>query len=381
MHGNRPGTTYHLAMCPSPPHRGVLGLLSEAMGRETNRDTLIADLGRSDPQDLVRIAVNSFVHVVLYKAFVTAPELAQAVPADLVIYFNEMRHANLQRNRTIGAQLAEIGCIFSRAGLTGVALKGGAELLAPLHPDPAFRFLSDLDILLPEAELEQAVALLHTCGAVSQPEDEINQRGHHHLEALWHPDWPVPVELHRGFGSAAAGRILSAETVLHAARPSGRPGLAVPAPAHRLAHAVLHAQIDPPRYDQRSLSPRDLVEAQVMTTRLSEAEISLAGDCFKAGGAWAAWEAFDATRVAMFDENARFETHTAPARAWAMRAISDFGRPGRRRRARLLRLARWYARAILFEPERRRHYLRQLRRRGGLRKAVFYQKDKFRREP
>jgi len=47
--------------------------------------------------------------------------------------------------------------VFSKAGMRGVALQGGAEMLAAPYPDPGFRFLSDLGILLSEDDLERAV--------------------------------------------------------------------------------------------------------------------------------------------------------------------------------------------------------------------------------
>lgn len=371
--------TRALALCPSPPHRGILGLVRAAMGCTVDRDAVIGDLGRSDPQDLVRIATMTYVHVIVHDGFAKVPELADAVPDDLVVYFSEMRQANQRRNQSIRAQLADIDGTFRQAGLTGVALKGAAELLAPLHPDPAARFLSDLDILLPAADLQRAVVLFQDQGAVSQEEDEINQRGHHHLEPLWHREWPVPLELHRGFGPDAARGILPADAVAREARATGLSALCVPSPAHRLAHAVLHAQISPPRYHERALSLRDLVEVEAMMRHLTEGEIAEARTCFETNGALEAWEAFHAARDMVFGDGTGADPYPAAARAWAEHALTNFGRPGRRQWALFLRLARYYSQTLLFDSERRRHYARQLLTPGRLRWAVDRQIDKFRR--
>ncbi len=370
-----------LDLCPSIPHRSLVWLLRAALGRPVDEDALIALLRASDPEELVRIAVFNYVHVILSKAFDHVPGLARGVPEDLVIFLTEMRHANLRRNHDIGRQLGEIGRVFSELGMRGVALKGGAELLAPLHPDPAFRFLSDLDILVPEEDLDRAVARFDDLGAVSEDIDEINQRGHHHLAPLRHPDWPVPLELHRAMGAGDARQILSAAQVLAAARPSGAPGLDVPRPTHRLVHAVLHAQIDPPRYRDGSLSLRDLVEMEVLVQRLDDRQLAEARAAFSSGEARAAWAALDAARLLVFGDPARFSAQPPAARAWARRAYDGFGRPQQRRWARAARLSGYYARTILFDPERRRHYLRQVLRPGALRKAIAYQREKFRRNP
>lgn len=349
------------------------------MGCDIDRDAVIGDLRRSDPQDLVRIATMTYVHVILHEGFAQVPDLADAVPDDLVIYFSEMRQANLRRNQSIQAQLADIDRTLQRAGLSGVALKGAAELLAPLRRDPAARFLSDLDILLPEADLHRAVDLFHDLGAVSQVEDEINQRGHHHLEPLWHHEWTVILELHRGLGTDAARGILPAEAVLHEAGASGLSALRVPSPAHRLAHAVLHAQISPPRFTERALSLRDLVEVEVMMRHLTEDQIAEARTCFERNDALEAWDAFHAARDMVFEDGSGAGPYSAAARTWAEHALINFGRPGRRRWALVLRLAGYYVRALLFDPERRRHYARQLLTPGRLRLAFARQKDKVRR--
>lgn len=373
-------TAEGIALCPSRPHRCVLGLLRVALGHPADGD-LLGDLKASDPQELVRISVFHYVHVVLSKAFENAPDLTDAVPHDLVIFFSEMRRANLRRNEKIKAQLVSIGAALSGAGLHGVALKGAAEMLAPVHADPAFRFLSDLDILVPEGQVDRAVALLRDLGAVSQTEHEINQRGHHHLEPLHHPDWPVPLELHLAFGPGVTRGVLHPKDVMDAARASSVAGLDLPAPAHRLAHMVLHAQFDPPRFRDGALSLRDAMEMEAMTKTFGAAGIAEAKALFACPEPRAAWEALDASRTLLFGTPDQFGSKPPGARAWARRALAAFGRPGRRRLAMLAHLSRHYARNFMFDRERRRHYLHQLARPWRLRGAIAYQRDKFRRNP
>lgn len=89
-----------IAVCPSTPHRAVLGLVRSALGRPVG-PALARDLGASDPQEIVRIATFNYLHVVLETGFDRAPELADAVPRDLMIYLREMRAANQRRNGTL----------------------------------------------------------------------------------------------------------------------------------------------------------------------------------------------------------------------------------------------------------------------------------------
>lgn len=369
--------------CPSAAHRCVLGLVRAAMGHPVG-DWLISDLEASKPEDIVRIATFHYVHVVVGSAFDRVPTLGEAVPQDLVIYFREMQAANLRRNAAILAELRAVGGVLAEAGLRGVVLKGGVELLAPVYPEPAFRFLSDIDILAPEGELERAVAVLVAQGA--QPAggvetatmSEIDQARHHHAEPLAAPGWPVVVELHRRLGQEGLGDLLAPEAVVRDARPVDLPGLAVPSPTHRLAHAVLHAQLEPARYADGVLSLRDAVEMEVVESGMAPGEVAAARALFNPQQQ-AAWDALSAVRALLFGGAARIDGLAPASRSWAERAIIGFGQPGRRRLRDLGRWGLWYTREFLTNPERRRHYLAQLRRPARIRRAIAAHRDRFRR--
>lgn len=368
-----------IGLCPSPPHRCVLGLVRAATGGPVDA-SLRADLRASNPDDIVRIAVNAYVHVVLASGFAQVPDLADAVPRDLVILFKELQAANLRRNEAIRAQLGAVGGALAQSGVRGVALKGAAELLAPVFPDPAFRFLSDVDILVPETDLDHAVASLHAIGAVSENGDRMDYRQHHHEAPLYRPDWPVPVELHRQLYAVRRGRGTGlADTMRETARPSGVPGLDVPAPPHRLAHAVFHAQVPSSRYRTHELSLRDALEFELLSRSLPAADVAAAKTLFSETSGTPAWEALDASRRLVFGGEPEIGALPAAARHWAEKAVTLFGRPGRRSLATSAWLLRGYVEDFVFEPRRRRSFLRQLARRGGLRTFITSSREKSRR--
>lgn len=367
-----------IGVCPSTAHRSVLGLARVAMGRSFD-GSLLTDLAASDPEEIARIAVFNYVHVVLAASLERAPELAAAVPRDLVIFFREMQSANQRRNHQILSQLRQVGATLADAGLHCVAMKGAAELLAPLHDEPAFRFLSDLDILVPEPHLGQAVDALRNIGAISDAVDDINARGHHHAAPLRHKDWLVQVELHRALAQGTAGSILGPEQVLEAAHPTDVRGLSVPSPTDRLTHAVLHAQFSPPRYRDAQLSLRDLLEMEILLRRLTRDEIATARARFFDTQADAAWSALDASRLMILGSSADIAGLSPASRVWAERALAAFGHPGRRRTSTLLRWLGWYAKEAVVNPERRAHYLRKSMRPGALTQTFAHHRDRWRR--
>jgi len=368
---------YGIALCPSAPHRAVLGLVRVAYGRPIGR-TLIDDLRASDPLEIVRIATFNYVHVVLATAFDCAQNLAMAVPDDLVIYLREMQAANLRRNEAILEQMRSVGAVLAAEGVAGVVLKGGAELLAPTYPNPAFRFLSDLDILVPKADIDRIAGRFQMGGAVALEMSEIDSRDHHHVAPLMRPDWPVQVELHRSLGQGEWRNLLSPDAVATTARPSDVPGLAVPSAAYRLAHAVQHAQLQPPRYRDGRLSLRDVVEFEVMRSAFDERDVAAASAMFDVGTK-EAWEALDASCALILGDTDRAADLTPPARRWAEHAIAGFGRPARRRFGMLGRWAGWYAKELLTNPERRRHYLDQMKQPGSFQRFISDQRDRWRR--
>lgn len=366
-----------IALCTSVPHRAVLGLVRAAMGYPVG-SAVVGDLRASNPQDIVRIATFNYVHVVVASAFDHAPELAQAIPDDLLIYFREMQAGNLRRNAAILEQLRGIGAVLEEEGINGVVLKGGAELLAPAFDNPAFRFLSDLDILVPEAEIDGIVSQFRKRGAIALDISELDLRTHHHAPPLARPDWPVQLELHRRLGQGEWYDFLDPDAVLATARPSGVPGLAVPSPSCRLAHMVQHAQLQPPRYRDGLLSPRDMIEFEIMRRAFDTRDVAAALARFDAGPR-AAWEALDASCALVFGDEHSVEELSPSARSWAEQAIAGFGRPTRRRLDALGRWVGWYTKELLTNPERRRQYLNQLRQPGSLRRFFAGHRDRWRR--
>ena len=368
-----------ISLCPSPVHRSILGLVRAAAGCPVG-GSLAVDLAASDPEELAQIAIYNYVHVVLATGFRQAPELAAAAPRDLKILFSELQAANLRRNDAIRAQLGTIGEALSNAGLRGIVLKGGGELLTPVFPEPAFRFLSDLDILLPPDNIERAVDSLYEIGAIPDPDNDADYREHHHVAALYRPDWPVPVELHRDLYRARRGRGIGLTgSMRETARPSGLPGLDTPAPAHRMAHAVFHAQLQSSRYHLRELSLRDALEFEMLSRSLPQADVAQAAVLFAADAGPASWEALDAARRLIFASPAAAEVLPPAARRWAEKAIIGFGRPGQRSFAASAWTLRRYVGDFLFDPRRRQYFLGQVTRRGGLQKTLAASRDRNRR--
>lgn len=351
-----------LQACRSVPHRAILGLMAPALGAPVP-DTLAQDLMESPPGELVKLATYTYVHTVIVSAFRNAPELQEAAPRDLQIYFSEMQKANLQRNGAIRTQLAEVAGILAGEGIETVALKGCAELLCPMFQTPGMRFLSDIDLLVRETDIEAAYTALEAAGAAPDPDHAIPQRQHHHLQPLIRRGWLVPVELHHALGTKTARDLLPADDVFAQSQPSSLPGVRVPDPLHRLMHLVAHGELSKRPFGAFFLSLRDCLEFQQMKAVLPAGTLAAARGRFAAAGSEQAFNRLAAAAAAVF------EPLTASPEAGsgcADRMLRLFGRPAEQKLRELAGWAGFYGYQFACNPELRRYYLRTLASRSAL---------------
>lgn len=176
-------------------------------------------------------------------------DLAKQMPADLALFFRAMYQANRQRVQDALVQLAEIGAALSAAAIPAVVLKGGSDILSPIHVDPATRYVGDLDVLVPANRAQDAAAALCALGAAPAAPpayhgSSFDWRGQrlskHHLPRLVCPDWTFPVEIHVQAGPGAVAAVLDPDKVFGGSVPSGIPGLSVASHEDRACHLLTH---------------------------------------------------------------------------------------------------------------------------------------------
>ena len=365
-----------LDLVPSAPHRASARLIAPA-AEAGSTDGLRSDLAASRPEEIVEIVAAHHVETVVATAF-ELQDLRKLVPRDLIVFFSEMQQANRRRHELLRAQLLEIGRAAAGRGLRLVALKGGAELLSPVHRVRGQRYISDLDLLAAETEIDAARDMLHDLGAHEADIAEINIRDHYHLAPFLKEDWPAQVELHRALGPAELFRSLRSCDVLARALPSGHPGLGVPSPADRILHLVLHARKDAGEQHRFRVSLRDVHELQAMRTAFPRKELDAARARLPTQSASAPFSLLEGMACALFTP-AGWDDLAPQTRHLAEQALVTFGNPADQRQRETLHWLRHYAHALLADPERRRHYMREFLRPGGLRDWWAFHRDRRRR--
>lgn len=129
-------------------------------------------------------------------------------------------------------------------GAPVVLLKGAAYLMASLPPARG-RLFSDLDVMVPQAQLPAAEAALFGAGWVSDERDAYNQRYYrqwmHEIPPLRHVLRGSVIDLHHTIAPPTSRfKVDAAQLLQHLVPLSGCDGLFVLAPADMVLHSALH---------------------------------------------------------------------------------------------------------------------------------------------
>ncbi|MGD9669430.1 MAG: nucleotidyltransferase family protein [Hyphomicrobiaceae bacterium] len=339
----------------------VFTLMRRALGLPVEKQELDC-LERAEPRKLIKIASGHAV-INLLAGATEDPEIANRLAPDFVAFLDLMQIRNGARNTAFTAQLQEIEAILRDAHIEAVALKGAAELICRTYPRATDRLLGDLDVLVPQGAIGDAVAALEasgysTHGAVASP-DAI------HAPRLWHEAHPAGVEIHHALSRGRGAEILDPAQILRAATATSDCSLRVPALADRLCHLIVHAQMNHGRYQSRFLFLRDVADLQALSTRATaQAWTEVAARC---AGAQATpmLDAFLAAGFGVLQTPLPLAS-TQEAATWADKAMVLLRRPEVHRWNYLFAMSRHYLGRFLWDQTARRKYLRDISRSATL---------------
>jgi hypothetical protein len=141
-------------------------------------------------------------------------------------------------------EVRQIRAALAHAGVPLVLLKGAAYVLAGLPP-AAGRLFSDVDILVPKAQLPEVESALMLHGWGSAHHDAYDQRYYrewmHELPPMEHVRRRTVIDVHHAIlPETAAARPDPASLRASAVAVGGDPGVSVLAPADMVLHSAVH---------------------------------------------------------------------------------------------------------------------------------------------
>jgi hypothetical protein len=218
-------------------------------------------------------------------------QLTGPLPPELEAYLLAMRAAATARNERLAAQLDEVALRLNAVEITPVLLKGAIRLGDGLYPDPAWRFMHDLDLLVPAHRVVAAQAALEEAGWSRMADEEEDGR---HVKLI-HPAAEARVELHADLLQAPFAPLLPATRVLARARTLelGRAMVAVPALEDQLVHLVAHGMLQHAFLFTGRCLLRDVIELALLRSQADGTTLAAARQRFAEAPsvAWrAAWD-------------------------------------------------------------------------------------------
>lgn len=205
------------------------------------------------------------------------PGLRQDLPKDFVRYLDFIGKQNRLRNDGLRQQLTEMAGSLNQAGIEPVLLKGAIRLVDGLYPHAGWRFMRDLDILVAEERLPDAVACLEASGhRFTQPEADWPAH-HRHLPPQYRDGDGAVVELHTVVLSGYRELCLENDVIARSKPVDlGAATVRIPDEADQLAHLIGHDLTD--GYLRRSslLQLRSVLETALLCQNGSTAAAVLA---------------------------------------------------------------------------------------------------------
>jgi Uncharacterised nucleotidyltransferase len=123
-------------------------------------------------------------------------------------------------------------------------LKGAIRLVDDVYPDLGWRFMRDLDLLIPRNRVERTVACLGSLGYRPIPDSYELPAQHRHLPALGHDATIAAIEIHTELLDVR--ELLHPEEVIARSRPVDFDGarVRVPDATDQLVHLIGHDRFD-----------------------------------------------------------------------------------------------------------------------------------------
>ena len=252
--------------------------------------------------------------------------------ADAAKFLADVRAGNVARNAEMRLALIAVGRALNARGIEPILLKG-ANILATSQPTAtAWRFLSDLDLLVPPQDLETAIAVARDNGFRASGTDYDSSRDAHY-PALIAPCGRFALELHTRVFADCALPLLETRlpTEASAATVAGAV-LRIPSLADRIAHLIAHAQLHHGHFRAHRLLLRGLLELSQLTEGSISPELWLRViEVFSGSYQQRAALAYLAAWRSLMASDTTVRASNRGDCVWARRAIAELGQAPRKR--------------------------------------------------
>jgi hypothetical protein len=194
--------------------------------------------GEVDWRQIAQLAADYFLTPALWVSL-SRKGLKADLPEDARDFLQYVHGLNVERNKSIKAQVLQIASRLNQVGVEPILLKGAVHLFDSAYGDLGARMMRDVDILVSEDEIERVLEVLAELGY--RP---TGKAWHPHMySVLCRPGETWSFDLHRYLGYqrdiVAPGDVRREAVTLEADGLK----LRAPSPTHQVFHNMHHAQL------------------------------------------------------------------------------------------------------------------------------------------
>ncbi|MEW6996630.1 nucleotidyltransferase family protein [Colwelliaceae bacterium BS250] len=189
----------------------------------------------------------------------------QKLDEELQLYLTELEQFYVERNQGIKEEAIFACNLLQSANIPVVILKGGASLFNGVFNPISQRFMTDIDLLVPEELQDKANSILLAAGYAQQIEEHDHASvGHHHAPALFRENGKCCVELHRWVLKKSVSDVLSTEDVWQQATPlqlNDSLSVLQMEPNQQMVLSIAHSEISHNGFADKHIDWRQLLNA------------------------------------------------------------------------------------------------------------------------
>lgn len=247
--------------------------IADILSFDVSKDALEKTL-KNDNFDWDNIVVEGSKHLVLPAIYcqLKKKQLTHLLPQELDVYLKDITTLNKNRNTEVIKQINVLSELLNTHNIDHVFLKGAALISGNYYENISERMLGDIDILIPQQQLDEAFKLLNNNSYYPIDQtlgDDFFE--HKHLPRLKTDTYICAVELHRKLFVSHKEKNLSTSSIL--ASKDIVNGISIPSAKHLLHHNILNYQINDHGKLYNSISFRPAYDTIVLLTKCKASAI------------------------------------------------------------------------------------------------------------
>lgn len=186
-------------------------------------------------------------------------------------YLSSMEVFYAERSDSIQREAIKVCTLFQQQDIDIILLKGAATLFNRISSPTSVRFMSDIDILVPEEQQALAVKILDDNGYLEDDVDlKIDAQGHYHATPVKHPDSVCYIEIHRAAQKTSLLTLLPTAELWDRAIPLAlNEELSVKqlSPEDQIVLSIVHSQLADGGFEDKQIELRQLYDFTLLANR------------------------------------------------------------------------------------------------------------------